>query len=198
MGMFDTIIVKQDLPVTDAMKRLNIDSRLNLLRGTNSDRKLDEMCTDFQTKDLLRCFVIYILKDNKLYIQKYKEVNNADDLKYDKNDFYLEDVNYHGTVNFYTGINDVMDRFDVWVEYTAYFTHGILDKIELHSFTEKSNEERRNKEIKWKHQQDYERNIWYNKYIFHRKLWRKFQFKIWHKGWYNLGEICHKISNVLP
>ena len=71
--MYDTIIIKQDLPINEAMKRLNIDTRLNLLRGTNSEKKLDEMCTEFQTKDLDRCLEYYKLENNKLYEQKFKE-----------------------------------------------------------------------------------------------------------------------------
>jgi len=186
--MYDTVVVQEDLPITDDMKRLNIDTRLNLQRASNpKDRNFDEMCDHFQTKDLDRCMVTYYLKDKKLYIERYKEAKP-----------YLEQVPLHGTINFYTGINDIMDRWDVWVEYVAFFTHGDLEKIELVEFRQEDNAERRNKEIKWKMLQDYERNLWCNKYFFHRKFWRKFQFKIWYNGWCKLGDICYKIANILP
>ena len=208
MGMFDTIIVSQDLPINDAMKRLNIDTRLNLLRGSNPDKGFDEVCEHFQTKDLVCSLLYYKLENNKLYEQKFKESKwiepdpkTKDELSFghlERSGEYWEEVPYHGIINFYTGINDVMDRYDVWVEYKATFSHGTLENVELFEFNEESNEERRNKEIKWKMLQDYEQNLWYNKYIFHRKLWRKFQFKVWYKSWNNLGQICFKISRYLP
>jgi len=192
MGLFDTLIVEEDLPVTDDMKRLNIDTRLNLQRASNpKERNFDEMCEHFQTKDFDRCLATYYLKNKKLYVEKYKTQEG----KYEPN---LEEVPLHGTINFYTGINDIMDMWDIWVEYKATFTHGNLDKIELVEFREKDNAERRNKEIKLKLQRDYERNLWYNKYIFNRKLWRKFEFKIWHNGWCKLSDFCQYMSKILP
>ena len=190
MGLFDTVIVEEDLPITDDMKRLNIDTRLNLKRLTNKDKRLDEFCTPFQTKGLDRYLDTYYIRDKKLYIQKYKTET--------KEDPYLEEVPFHGTFNIYTGINDIMDRWDVWVEYKVVYNHGNLENIELVEFKQESNEERRNKEIKWKLLRDYERNLWRNKYLFHRKWWRKFQFKIWYNGWCKLADICYKIAGILP
>ena len=206
--MYDTIIIKQDIPINEAMKRLNIDTRLNLLRGTNSEKKLDEMCTEFQTKDLDRCLEYYKLENNKLYEQKFKENKwiEPDPKTKDKwesgylerSGEYWEEIPYHGIINFYTGINNIMDRYDIWVEYKATFSHGNLDSIEIFNFREESNEARINKELKWKMQLDYERGIWYNKFIFHRKYWCKFQFNLWYKGWYKLAEYCHYMSRLLP
>jgi len=190
MGLYDTIIVEEDLPITDDMKRLNIDTRLNLKRLTYKDKRFDEMCSQFQTKDFNRCLVTYLLRDKKLYSENY--------ITDTKEEPHLEEIPFHGAFNFYTGINDIMDRWDVWVEYKAIFNHGNLENIELVEFRQESNEERRNKEIKWKMLQDYERNLWRNKYFFHKKWWRKFQFNIWYKCWCKLADICYKIAAILP
>ena len=188
--MYDTVIVEEDLPISNDMKRLSIDTRLVLKRLTYKDKTLDEMCSQFQTKDFYRCLLTYYIRNKKLYIEKYKIEPRTEP--------YLEEVPFHGTFNFYTGINDIMDKWDVWVEYKAIFNHGSLENIELVEFKQESNEERRNKEIKWKILNDYERNLWSNKYFFHRKWWRKFQFNIWYKGWCKLADICYKIAAILP
>lgn len=143
MGMFDTIYVKKKLPLTKELKALNVN--------------WEEV--DFQTKDLENALDTYeITKSGKLrHLWQQREWKDDDDafLK-----GYMEvvkeewrDVNFHGTINFYTThtddnsyhwnyINDDPDQMtwdeikliqghDWWFEFEAYFTKGKLDEIKL-------------------------------------------------------------------
>jgi hypothetical protein len=143
MGMFDTIFIKKKLPLTKELKKLDI--------------KWEEI--DFQTKDLENLLDTYeITKSGKLrhLWQERKWVD--DDSAFLKG--YLDvvreewrDVNFHGTINFYTSycdnnsyhwdfINDdpeqmswedieLIQGYDWWVEFEAYFTKGKLEDIKL-------------------------------------------------------------------
>jgi hypothetical protein len=143
MGMFDTIFVKKKLPLTKELKELNVN--------------WDE--TDFQTKDLENALDTYeITKAGKLrhLWQERKWID--DDSAFLKG--YLEvvkqewrDVDFHGTINFYTSycdntnyywdyVNDdpeqmswedieLIQGHDWWFEFEAYFTKGKLDDIKL-------------------------------------------------------------------
>ena len=143
MGMFDTIYVKKKLPLTKELKALNI--------------KWSEI--DFQTKDLENLLDTYeITKSDKLRHLWQERVWKDDDSAFLKG--YLDvvkeewrDVDFHGTINFYTNYTDNTDYHwnfvkddpeqisweeinqiqghDWWIEFEAYFTHGFLDNIKL-------------------------------------------------------------------
>ncbi len=143
MGMFDTIYVKHDLPLTDELKALNV--------------KWDEI--DFQTKDLENLLDTYeITQDGKLKHLWQEREWRDDDSSFLKG--YLDvvkeewrNVDFHGTINFYTNhtddtsyhwdfINDSPEQMswndieliqghDWWLEFEAYFTKGKLDEIKL-------------------------------------------------------------------
>ena len=140
--MFDNIFVKKKLPLTKELKALNVN--------------WEEV--DFQTKDLENLLDTYeITKSGKLRHLWQERAWKDDDNSFLKG--YLEvvkeewrDVNYHGTINFYTEYctNDTKhwDYFDDeeqltfddielilgddwWFEFEAYFTKGKLDEIKL-------------------------------------------------------------------
>jgi hypothetical protein len=143
MGMFDTIYVKKKLPLTKELKALDI--------------KWEEI--DFQTKDLENLLDCYeITKSGKLRHLWQEREWKDDDSTFLKG--YLEvvkeewrDVDFHGTINFYTShcdndsynwnfINDdpeqmtwddieLIQGYDWWIEFEAYFTKGKLDDIKV-------------------------------------------------------------------
>ena len=143
MGMFDNLFVKKKLPLTKELKALNVN--------------WEEV--DFQTKDLENALDTYeITKSGKLR-HLWQEREWKDD-----NDAFLKgyfevvkeewrDVDYHGTINFYTSYTDnndyhwdyfdgdpeqitwdeieLIQGHDWWFEFEAYFTKGKLDEIKL-------------------------------------------------------------------
>lgn len=154
MGMFDTIYVKKKLPLTKELKALNVD--------------WEEV--DFQTKDLENALDTYeITKAGKL-----RHLWQEREWREDNDSFlggYLDvvkeewrDVNYHGTINFYTSYTDnndyhwnfvnddpeqiswdeieLIEGYDWWLEFEAYFTKGKLDDIKLIKATKEPISER--------------------------------------------------------
>jgi len=141
--MFDTIYVKKKLPLTKELKALNIN--------------WEEV--DFQTKDLENLLDAYeITKTGKLrHLWQEREWKDDDDA-FLKGYFEVvkeewRDVDFHGTINFYTSycddkkyywnhVNDDPEQMswedielipghDWWLEFEAYFTKGKLDEIKL-------------------------------------------------------------------
>ena len=140
--MFDQLTVKKKLPLTKELKALDI--------------VWDEEV--FQTKDLDNCMDNYeITKSGKLkHLWQQREWKD-DDSAFLKGYFDVakeewRDVDFHGTINFYTShcTNDTKhwDYFDDeeqltfddielipgddwWLEFEAYFTKGKLDEIKL-------------------------------------------------------------------
>jgi len=141
--MFDTIYVKKKLPLTKELKALNVN--------------WEEL--DFQTKDLENALDTYeITKAGKLrHLWQQREWKDDDDA-FLKGYFEVvkeewRDVDFHGTINFYTSycdnkkyywdyVNDdpeqltwgdieLIQGHDWWFEFEAYFTKGKLDEIKL-------------------------------------------------------------------
>jgi hypothetical protein len=143
MGMFDSLIVKKKLPLTKELKSLDV----------NWEKEV------FQTKDLENLLDTYeITKSGKLkHLWQEREWVKEEDGFFGG---YLNvvreewrDVDYHGTINFYTThtdndkynwdfINDDPEQmtwddielivgYDWWFEFEAYFTKGKLDEIKL-------------------------------------------------------------------
>jgi hypothetical protein len=177
MGMFDDISVAEKLPVNQQMIDLGLDKNN---RG-------------FQTKDLECCLNKYFIQDGILFLQKYK-INEwvegdqssksfLDRLGHLKREEpYLENCNYHGTINFYSF--DVIGNLDCTTDYKATFTHGKLDNIELIEFKTRDNTESTAKMKAMMEEQLKRSKKWYNKYIFNTKVWmviRKFICRVLYK-----------------
>ncbi len=152
--MFDTIFVKKKLPLTKELKALNV--------------KWDT--EPFQTKDLENLLDTYeITKAGKLRHLWQQREWREDDSAFLKG--YLDvvkeewrDVDFHGTVNFYTDHTDndsyhwdyisddpeqmtwddieLIQGHDWWIEFEAYFTKGKLDDIKLIKVTKSPISER--------------------------------------------------------
>ena len=186
MGMFDTIIVSDTLPYSEEM----------ICLGLNSNNG------DFQTKDLINCLETYIIQGKKLFVRKY-EVNKFvepekpsgpwDFGHMERSGEYLEQVNHHGKIVFYTYYRDVLDLWDCSVDYEATFTHGVCDSIVLAKFTKESNKQRLENEKRWKEQIAKNHNLWYNKYIFYTLTYRNFS-RYKYKFFTAIANFFHKIA----
>lgn len=163
MGMFDNISVSDKLPFNDEMVKLGLDKNVY----------------SFQTKDLHCSLDTYFIQGGKLLEQKYKEttwIEKKDDLfggYFDKQEPYLVDTQYHGTLRFYH--IQAVDNLDCWIEYKARFTNGTLEDIELFDFHTTDNTESRKRLEEIFAQAALQRNKWYNKYIFDTSPWSKFR-----------------------
>lgn len=159
--MFDNISVSDKLPFNDEMVKLGLDKNVY----------------SFQTKDLHCSLDTYFIQGGKLLEQKYKEttwIEKKDDLfggYLDKQEPYLVDTQYHGTLNFYH--IQAVDNLDCWIEYNAVFTNGVMEKVELVKFKTTDNTESRKRLEAIFEEAKVRRGKWYNKYIFDTSIWRK-------------------------
>lgn len=180
MGMFDYISVSDKLPTNDIL----VADGVNLYTDS------------FQTKDLGNCMDHYFIQGGKLFLEKHKKVEWVKDPELfvggyiNREEPYLEELNHHGKINFYHKIDH--NDHDYWVEYNAYFTHGILEKIDLVKVKKESNLEDKARLKALFDKIEKNNKLWYNKYIFHTSVWGKFRkliFKILYAMERSLGNI---------
>jgi hypothetical protein len=130
MGMFDNIKVKAPLPLTEELKKLNID-------WSN---------TTFQTKDLDNCLSDYFITEGgelKEEVTEYEYTYYTEEEKKDKSfrpwnfikeskikNQYQKQVDFHGKITFYE-LFEISEEEDIWVDFEAFFIYGKLDKINL-------------------------------------------------------------------
>ena len=171
--MFDSITVKQNLPMPEEIKDLK-----------------DWKSYQFQTKDLDNCLLDYwISEDGELfehvvereyipYTKEEKKKLKGCDLWKDVIEKGSKDekVNHHGTLTFYT-YDEIDNDTSFWVEFKAYFVYGKLDKVELVDF--KLDKERKINNKKWeeehKKRAKHPWNVFkhYASYLGWRWFWRK-------------------------
>ena len=171
--MFDSITVKQNLPMPEEIKDLK-----------------DWKNYQFQTKDLDNCLLDYwISEDGELfehvvereyvpYSEKEKKKLKGWDLWKDVIEKGSKDekVNHHGTLTFYT-YDEIDDDTSFWVEFKAYFVYGKLDKVEFVDFN--LDRERKINNKKWeeehKKRAKHPWNVFkhYASYLGWRWFWRK-------------------------
>lgn len=167
MGMFDEIKYEYILPleITDEVRDLGIVPEDIL----------------FQTKDLDSTLSLYTINREGRLIYKNVKYKWVDDdnafLKgyMEEESHVLEDMNYHGDLEFYCyeTIEKDGNYFSVSLDYNARFTNGKLEEVKLIK-SEASNDNERQNSIKEMYKQlEEQKKIWYNKYFFHTKLYKK-------------------------
>jgi hypothetical protein len=130
MGMFDTILCKYPLPLSELLQEL----------------KETWASVDFQTKDLDCDLALYVINEAG---ELHEEVVEREYICYTEEELatikpkpwnpykeivvknkYLKPIAHHGVINFYNSLKYSATQ-DIWVEFNAYFIYGKLDKIEL-------------------------------------------------------------------
>jgi hypothetical protein len=130
MGMFDNIQCKYSLPLTEELQALSPNWSIEA----------------FQTKDLDNSLSSYTITEEGLLLEEVVEreyVPYTDlELKEIKpkpwsvwkdvivKNRYSKKIEHHGEVTFYNSFI-YTDSEDYWIEFTAYFIYGKLDKIVL-------------------------------------------------------------------
>ena len=180
--MYDTIKCKKKLPLTAELKALDV--------------KWDEL--NFQTKDLDNCLCDYtitkrgdLLEELVKYEYTYYTKEEQEKQKYPwrviKDQKIIEQetkkVDFHGKITFYETL-DLNDQESMWVDFTAYFIYGKLDKIELSKVEKYENRKTKMDEF-WKKHEAEQNSIKYKIKKYSGWLW------IWKK----VGIICYKISS---
>jgi hypothetical protein len=190
MGMFDTICISDALPYSDEMKELGLDKY-----------------NDWQTKDLDCCMSVYFIQGGKLFEQNFKnsewkEGDPKGESVMDRigtlvqSEPYLEKKDFHGEIRFYDYIDDVAGKWDCWVEFKAIFTHGNLDRFELAEFKKTDSAERKENDRKFWEETKKRNSVWYNKFIFHTKAFRWFNFRVWFRFWSKVSTASAKIAHL--
>ena len=182
MGMYDTIKCKKKLPLTAELKALDV--------------KWDEL--NFQTKDLDNCLCDYtitkrgdlleeLVKYEYTYYTKEEQEKQKYPWKVIKDQKIIEQetkkVDFHGKITFYETL-DLNDQESMWVDFTAYFIYGKLDKIELSKVEKYENRKTKMDEF-WKKHEAEQNSIKY-------KI-KKYSGWLWF--WKKVGIICYKISS---
>lgn len=183
--MFDSIIVKQNLPIPEEIKDLK-----------------DWKNYQFQTKDLDNCLLDYwISEDGELFEhiveREYVPYTKEEKKKLKKWILWKdviekgsrdEKINHHGTLTFYT-YDEIDEDTNFWVEFKAYFVYGKLDKIEFVEF--KLDKDRKINNKKWeeehKKRAKHPWNVFkhYASYLGWRWFWRK------------VSNLLYRLSNAI-
>ena len=181
MGMYDSIECSDEMPYNDEMASLGLSARN----------------WEFQTKDLNNCLDVYVLQDDTLLEKKYKESKLIEPDTTEKgrwgsfghmeySGLYLEDTKYHGKIRMYDYRQDVLGKWDCWIEYEVTFTDGKVTNKNLVEFRKDDNSERI---AKWKELTDsikVEQNKWSNRFYFHTKPAIHIK-RLIHRALYKLG-----------
>jgi magnesium-transporting ATPase (P-type) len=175
MGMYDEIVVKQNLPIPEVISNLK-----------------DWKNYKFQTKDLDNCLSEYwISEDGELFehIIEREYIPYTEEERKNKNhkpwDIWKdviekgsrdEKINYHGVLTLYT-YDELDDDTNFWIEIKAYFIYGKLDKIESVEFKLDKDRKAHNKqwEEEYKRRSKHPWNVFkhYASYVGWRWFWRK-------------------------
>ena len=188
MGMFDTILCKRELPLSELLQEL----------------KQDWSNTDFQTKDLECAMSLYVITEEG---ELHEEIVERDYIPYTEEELklltpkpwnafkeivvknkYLKPIAHHGVINFYSSLKYTATQ-DIWAEFNAYFIYGKLDKIELFK-VDLHNSQEINNQLWYEAQAAKEKLLWYRvKKVLNYVGWRWF--------WKRIATCCHKGQNLL-
>ena len=156
MGMYDSIDCSDEMPYNDEMISLGLSARN----------------WSFQTKDLDCSLSVYVLQGGIL-------------MEYSSGP-YVENTKHHGKIRMYDYRQDVLGKWDCWIEYEVTFTDGKVTNTELVEFRKDDNTER---VTKWKQLTDSieaEHNKWSNRFFFHTKPVMYIK-RLTHKALYIIG-----------
>ena len=188
MGMFDTVLCKYPLPLSDLLKGLQVNWK----------------DVGFQTKDLDCSMALYEITEEGLLNE---EVLEREYIYYTDEELqamtpkpwnpykevviknkHMKPVNHHGIINFYEVIKYTATQ-DIWVEFNAYLIYGKLDKIELfkvefHDSYELSSQ-------RWQEERDAEAKLLWN------RAKKTLNYVGWRWFWRKAANACYRLQNLL-
>ena len=191
--MFDTINWADSLPFSQEMVELGLDKNSN----------------SFQTKDLENALFEYMVQGGKLFLKRYR---NEEWIEGDpksksllgrighmsRTDEYYEEIDVGTrTICMYDYREDVQGKWDCFFEFDVVIVKGVISEVKLVSL-EKTDSSHR-KEL---HRQRLERDaaearLWYNRFFFRTKVWRKIRRPIW-RSLQSAGQFLTSLSHKIP
>ncbi len=186
--MFDNIIIKQDLPLPEELKQLE----KNWKEYTFQTKDLDNCLFDYWISEKGELFEHVIEREYVPFTEKEKKSKKNKGWNFWKDviekNSYDKQVNYHGTLIFYT-YDELDDDTDFWVEFQSYFVYGKLDKIELKEF--KLDKDRKIQNKKW--EEEHKRRA--------KHPWNRFKhyasYLGWSWFWRHMSKGLYKLSNLV-
>jgi hypothetical protein len=188
MGMFDNIQCKYSLPLPEELQSLSTDWSTEM----------------FQTKDLANLLGSYTISEEgflfeEIVEREYVPYTDAERAEIKPKPWsvwkdvivknsYSKKIEHHGEVTFYSSFAST-DAEDCWLEFTAYFIYGKLDKISLVR-NEKIMSQRLHNE-KWNIKRKEEES----------KLWYRFKQQVkpygWRLFWSKVSKLCAYVARML-
>ena len=194
--MFDTILVKQPLPLTK--KDLETFSNINW----------DDQ--DFQTKDTDCTLSTYTIKNNALYSDVVKGKHIRTMTKSEENKIkkqgkfcwpykFIEESRksklqkFNDEIRFYTSLTDKNGN-EWWVEFSAKFLNGKIqgkikkDSIKMH----RTAKQIKKQDDEWQARWDEEAKKFHNRF---RTFMNKITFNNWRYMWWSISKVLHRINS---
>lgn len=186
--MFDNIQCKYSLPLPEELQSLSTDWSIEI----------------FQTKDLANLLGSYTITEEGLLLEEIVEREYVPYTDTERAEIkpkpwsvwkdvivknrYNQKIEHHGEVTFYSSFT-YTDAEDCWLEFTAYFIYGKLDKISLVR-NEKITSQKLSDE-RWDAKRKEEES----------KLWYKFKQRVkpygWRLFWSKASKLCGYVARML-
>jgi len=186
--MFDTVVCKHRLPLSDLLKEMSVNwSDIGFqTKDLDCSMALYEITEEGLLNEEIveREYVYYTEEEQKAATHRlwspYKEVIVKSR--------HMKPIAHHGIINFYDSLNYSPTQ-DVWVEFSAYFIYGKLDKItlfkvELHDSYEITNQ-------KWQERREAkEKQLW-------SRTKKALNYVGWRWFWGKAATACYRLQNGL-
>ena len=193
MGMFDTINWADSLPFSQEMVELGLDKNSN----------------SYQTKDLENALFEYMVQGGKLFLKRFRNEEWIEgDPKSDsvmgrighmsRTDEYYEEIDVGTrTIRMYDYREDVQGKWDCFFEFDVVIVKGVISEVKLVSLEKTDSSHRKELHRQWLERDAAEARLWYNRFIFRTKAWRKIRRPIW-RSLQSAGQFLSSLSHKIP
>ena len=191
--MFDTINWADNLPFSQEMVELGLDKNNR----------------SFQTKDLENALFEYMVQGGKLFLKRYR---NEEWIEGDpksksvlgrighmsRTDEYYEEIDVGTrTIRMYDYREDIQEKWDCFFEFDVVIIKGVISEVKLASLEKTDSSHRKELHRQWLERDAAEARLWYNRFFFHTKVWRKIRRPIW-RSLHLAGQFLTSLSHKIP
>jgi hypothetical protein len=191
--MFDTINWADSLPFSSEMVELG----------------LDKNSRSYQTKDLEEALLEYMVQGGKLFLKRFRNQEWIEGDPKAKSllgrighmsctDEYYEEVDVGTrTIRMYDFREDVQGQWDCFFEFDVVIVKGAISEVKLASFEKTDSSHRKEQRRQWLERDAAEARLWYNRFFFHTKVWRKIRRPIC-RSLQSTGQFLSSLSHKIP
>jgi hypothetical protein len=177
MGMFDNIVCQLPLPTTLEAIDMGVDLNDCEIQTKSLENLLDLYTINEEGELILKEVIREWVDDDDAFLKGYLQEKSHS----------FKKIDYHGILNFYIyeeiPFND--RYFNVFIEYNAKFTDGILKNIDVEDYKIEDRTEEVKEREEFFNNIHSDRKKWYNQYIFNtlpvmylRKAIKSFFYKV--------------------